>query len=80
MPSTFENLPPNREHSDSSAVAEAVWRELQKSGERTPEVDVVAEMLDPSAVEAYAQERNDETRKAMLRKLVESVLEKEDHF
>lgn len=80
MPSSFENLPPNREHADDSAVAEAVRRELQKRGERTPEMTDLAEMLDPEDIKTYATEEDEGRKKKILEKLIGDVLEKEAHF
>ena len=80
MPSSFENLPTSREHSDDSAVAEAVWRELQRRDEHTPELADLAEMLDSEDVEAYTRETDEKKREEILKKLAESVLEKEATF
>jgi hypothetical protein len=80
MPSHFENLPKSREHSDNSAVAEAVQRELKKRGGHIPEITTLAEMLDPKSIEAYTIESNEKKKQEMLKKLVESVLEKGASF
>lgn len=80
MSSSFENLPTSREHSDDSAVAEAVWRELQRRGEHAPGITDLAEMLDPKDVEAYTREIDEKKREYMLKKLAENVLGKEAAF
>lgn len=80
MPSRFENLPKSREHSESSAVAEMVRRELQARGEQAPEITDLAEMLDPKDIEAYTVESNEGEKQEILKKLVESVLKKEVSF
>lgn len=80
MPSSFENLPESREHSDDSAVAEAVQRELQARGEQTPNITDLAGMLDPKDINSYEAATDDAERQALMKKMVASVLAMEAHF
>ena len=48
--------------------------------EHTPELADLAEMLDSEDVEAYTRETDEKKREEILKKLAESVLEKEATF
>ena len=54
---------------------------ITKAGdEHTPELADLAEMLDSEDVEAYTRETDEKKREEILKKLAESVLEKEATF
>ena len=54
---------------------------ITKGGdEHTPELADLAEMLDSEDVEAYTRETDEKKREEILKKLAESVLEKEATF
>ena len=80
MPSSFEKVPTSREHTDTSVVAEAVRQELKQRGESVPNIVDLAEMLDPSDVEAYTTASDEKKKQEIMGRLLGNVLKKESHF